>query len=385
VNHYDLVVIGAGLGGCSFVAALEQLGYQGRIALVEAGRGPGGRTASRRSRTDPRWCINHGAPAINLSESLPAAVDRLLEPLRREGTLQRVVNHEVAIDANGHVVAVDPSFTSKGTFPGEWWAGSPIMASVCEGLLEHSSDRLESHFGTRVRWLSRTPEHWTLSDQSEDWQLKAKRLVLGGNLLAHPRSLAMLQWSDVPLRSAVPKGDDPELDAVLTTLEASASTVRWNLMLDLGDVAIETPALPWQIWLTQDAQTRWGVERIVLHRQADSRLGLVAHGLHNGATIDPITQPVLLDSEAKRLKGVLPELLVHWPALCKALESAQSMGVMRWGAAQPLNHPVPSHLQWCPKSAVGFCGDWIEGPYFGTGEGAIRSGVALAEQLTADS
>jgi hypothetical protein len=33
-----------------------------------------------------------------------------------------------------------------------------------------------------------------------------------------------------------PKGVDPELDAVLTTLEASASTVRWNLMLDLGDV-----------------------------------------------------------------------------------------------------------------------------------------------------
>jgi predicted NAD/FAD-dependent oxidoreductase len=61
------------------------------------------------------------------------------------------------------------------------------------------------------------------------------------------------------------------------------------------------------------------------------------------------------------------------------------MGVMRWGAAQPLNHPVPSHLQWCHQSAVGFCGDWIEGPHFGTGEGAIRSGVALAERLTADS
>ena len=381
MNHYDLVVIGAGLGGCSLLASLEKLGYQGRVALVEAGRGPGGRTASRRSRTDPKWCINHGAPAIKLSESLPSAVDGLLEPLRDAGTLQRVENHEVAIDANGHVVAVDPAFPS----PGEWWTGRPVMASVCEGLLGQSSSKLESHFNTRVRWLNRTAEHWTLCDQSEDWQLKAKRLVLSGNLLAHPRSLAMLQWNDVPLRSAVPKGDDPELDAVLTTLEASASTVRWNLMLDLGDVAFETPALPWQIWLTPDAQTRWGVERIVLHRQTDARLGLVAHGLHNGATIDPSTQPALLESEAKRLGDVLPELLVHWPALCKALESARSMGVMRWGAAQPLNHPVTSHLQWCRQSTVGFCGDWIEGPHFGTGEGAIRSGVALAERLTTDS
>ena len=93
----------------------------------------------------------------------------------------------------------------------------------------------------------------------------------------------------------------------------------------------------------------------------------------------------LLESEEKRLGDVLPELLVQWPALCKALESAQSMGMMRWGAAQPLNHPVPSHLQWCRQSAVGFCGDWIEGLHFGTGEGAIRSGAALAERLTIDS
>ena len=381
MNHYDLVVIGAGLGGCSLLAALEKLGYQGRVALVEAGRGPGGRTASRRSRTDPKWCINHGAPAIKLSESLPSGVDGLLAPLRNAGTLQRVENHEVEIDPNGQVVAVDPASPSTG----EWWTGRPVMASVCEGLLGQSSSKLESHFSTRVRWLKRPSGHWMLSDQSEGWQLKAKRLVLSGNLLAHPRSLAMLQWNDVPLRTAVPKGDDPELDAVLTTLEASASTVRWNLMLDLGHVGLQTPALPWQIWLNPDAQTRWGVERIVLHRQTDARLGLVVHGLHNGATIDPSTQPVLLESEAKRLEAVLPELLLHWPALRKALKSARSMGVMRWGAAQPLNHPVPSHLQWIHQSAVGFCGDWIEGPHFGTGEGAIRSGVALAEWLTADS
>ena len=381
MNHYDLVVIGAGLGGCSLLASLEKLGYQGRVALVEAGRGPGGRTASRRSRTDPRWCINHGAPAIKLSESLPSAVDGLLEPLRNAGTLQPVVNHEVAIDANGQVVAIDPASPSTS----QWWTGRPVMASVCEGLLGQSSNKLESHFGTRVRWLKRPADHWMLSDQSEGWQLKAKRLVLSGNLLAHPRSLAMLQWNDVPLRTAVPKGVDPELDAVLTTLEASASTVRWNLMLDLGDVNLQTPALPWQIGLNPDAQKRWGVERIVLHRQTDARLGLVVHGLHNGATIDPSTQPVLLESEEKRLEAVLPELLLHWPALRKGLKSARSMGVMRWGAAQPLNHPVPSHLQWCHQSAVGFCGDWIEGPHFGTGEGAIRSGVALAERLTADS
>ena len=123
MNHYDLVVIGAGLGGCSLLSALEKLGYHGRVALVEAGRGPGGRTASRRSRTDPKWCINHGAPAIKLSESLPSGVDGLLAPLRNAGTLQRVENHEVEIDPNGQVVAVDPASPSTG----EWWTGRPCL------------------------------------------------------------------------------------------------------------------------------------------------------------------------------------------------------------------------------------------------------------------
>jgi predicted NAD/FAD-dependent oxidoreductase len=46
------------------LASLEKLGYQGRVALVEAGRGPGGRTASRRSRTDPS-----GASTMELQRS----------------------------------------------------------------------------------------------------------------------------------------------------------------------------------------------------------------------------------------------------------------------------------------------------------------------------
>ncbi|MGA0022769.1 MAG: NAD(P)-binding protein, partial [Vulcanococcus sp.] len=44
----DLAVIGAGVGGCALAAALRQQGWLGSMALLEIGRGPGGRTATRR-------------------------------------------------------------------------------------------------------------------------------------------------------------------------------------------------------------------------------------------------------------------------------------------------------------------------------------------------
>tara|TARA_Y200000002_G_scaffold57696_1_gene43000 strand:+ start:2218 stop:2442 length:225 start_codon:yes stop_codon:yes gene_type:complete len=49
------------------------------------------------------------------------------------------------------------------------------------------------------------------------------------------------------------------------------------------------------------------------------------------------------------------------PVVSAALQQATPLGVMRWVASRPLNHPLPAELQWCPTSAVGFCGDWIEG------------------------
>ena len=81
---------------------------------------------------------------------------------------------------------------------------------------------------------------------------------------------------------------------------------------------------------------------------------------------------------------LLPELLQALPVVLAAVNQATPLGVMRWGASRPLNNHLPQELQWCPTSAVGFCGDWIAGPGFGRAEGAISSGVNLAEQLHAD-
>ena len=151
--------------------------------------------------------------------------------------------------------------------------------------------------------------------------------MLSGSLLAHPRSLKMLAWDDVPLRSAVAEGVDADLDAALRLLQHSQAEVRWNLMVDLGVLALNGEQLPAQIWLDNDAKTHWKVERLVLQPQSDGRWGLVVHGLDSGQAITPDSQGHLLAQEKQRLLELLPELLQALPVVSEALNQATPLGV----------------------------------------------------------
>ena len=382
MTEVDLAVIGAGLSGCSLIGRLQQLGSDLTIALIEAGRGPGGRAATRRRREQSSWLLNHGAPGFALSGSFPESMEELLAPLRSAGVLQRDDRAVLSLDAQA---GLSPANWPEACPDGGWWHGIPCMASICEALLDTAGSlQLSRQFETRVRWLERRQDHWLVQNEDRSWCLRAKRLVLSGTLLAHPRSLKMLAWNDVPLRSAVEEGVDVGLDTALSLLQHSQAEVRWNLMVDLGELALNGEKLPAQIWLNDAAKARWKVERLVLQPQSDGRWGLVVHGLDSGEAITPQSQSRLLAQQQQRLLNLLPELLQALPVVSAALEQATPLGVMRWGASRPLNNPLPPELQWCPTSGVGFCGDWIEGPGFGRAEGAILSGVNLAEQLHAD-
>ena len=367
----DLAIVGAGLAGCALTQCLGRSGFDGSTLLIEAGRGPGGRASSRRHRSDPIWRLDHGAPALNFTAPPQGAIAELLHPLLDQGVL--VEEHRQLVWLDGAAQQID------GPPQGLSYAGSPTMASVCESLLAQAPGRHQSVFGCRLRWLERSSGRWLLANAERTELFAAKRLVLTGTLLAHPRSLAMLAWGEPPLRTAVPIGADPQLDAALQAIAGIEASVRWNWMLALP--AAQISDLPRQVWLNDEAQQRWGIERLVLQLQSDGRLGLVVHGLDDGQSITPQSQPALLRHHEQRLRSALPVLLQPWPQLQQALEQAESYGVMRWGAAVPTAGGLPAELQWCSKSSVGFAGDWIEGPGYGCGEGALRSAVALAEQL----
>ena len=367
----DLAIVGAGLAGCALTRCLGSNGFEGSILLLEAGRGPGGRASSRRHRGDSIWRLDHGAPALNFSAAPQGALAALLQPLLDQGVLVEEQRPLVWLDGEAQRIDGSPQGIS--------YAGAPTMASVCEALLEQAPVRHQSVFACRLRWLERSSGRWLLANAERTEVFAAKRLVLTGTLLAHPRSLAMLAWGETPLREAVPRGADRQLDSALEFIAGIDASVRWNLMLALP--AAEIRGLPRQIHLNAVAQQRWGIERLVLQPQSDGRLGIAVHGLDDGRSITPESQPALLRHHEQRLRSALPEVLRSWPELQRALGQAESYGVMRWGAAVPTTGGLPAHLQWCPKSSVGFAGDWINGPGYGCGEGAFRSAIALAEQL----
>ena len=368
----DLVVIGAGLSGCALVAALNNRGWSGTIQILEAGRGPGGRCATRRRRDDLLWRLDHGSPVLSFHAEPCGELRRLMTSLEQRGVVRVDLDPVVGLDHHGEVVAPPDHPLLRGPR----WRGIPTMASVAETLLRNGGDAVDTCFGERIQGLSRVDESWVFPGG-----LRSARLVLSGTLLAHPRSLAMLGWSDVPLREAVPAGHDSVLDEALDWIAGLNASIRWNLMLEFP--AVDPGPLPRQIWLTPRAQEQSGVERLVLQRQQQGHLGLVMHGLDDGALITPESQPQLLNVQEQRLLSVLPDLLKPWPTLQRQLSSVHSLGVMRWGAAQPLEAGLPNALQWCRQAQVGFCGDWIEGPGFGMAEGALQSGLDLAELIAA--
>lgn len=364
-QRVDLAIIGAGLSGCGLVAALRARGFGGSILVLEAGRGAGGRASTRRRRDDPLWRLDHGSPTLSFSQQPQAALAALLEPLIAQGVLVPDRGEVVGLAlGSGAVQLVAPP--EHPLLSGPRWRGLPTMAAVAEALLAAGGGATTTRFGGRIRTLEHGPQGWRL-----DQTIRARTLVLSGTLLAHPRSLALLGWPEVPLRRALPEGEDPRLDQALRAIAAMQASVRWNLMLELpAQASSVVAAVPRQIWLTPQAQQHFGVERLVLQRQRDGRLGLVVHGLDGGTA-----------NAAAKQSELLPELLSPWPDLQASLAQAQELGVMRWGAAQPIAPGLAPPLQWCARSRVGFCGDWIAGPGFAMAEGAFQSALDLADQL----
>ena len=81
---YDLLIIGGGISACVFASKYLQNNNTNKIALIEAGRGLGGRSSTRISKRFKGWKLNHGAPNLNITNSkanlqLKNYIDELIE------------------------------------------------------------------------------------------------------------------------------------------------------------------------------------------------------------------------------------------------------------------------------------------------------------------
>ena len=65
---YDLLIIGGGISACVFASQYLRNNISKKIALIEVGRGLGGRSSSRISKKFKGWKLNHGSPNFNISK-----------------------------------------------------------------------------------------------------------------------------------------------------------------------------------------------------------------------------------------------------------------------------------------------------------------------------
>ena len=390
----ELAIVGAGVAGCALAAQLRRQGWYGSINLLEIGRGPGGRAATRRSRRDPALAINHGAPLFNITGSPPPG---LLAPLQQGEWIQPFTGAIQGLDGAG-----------SGFHAGTLWQGAGGMEQLSRGLLTLAAEaapeagETQLHSGTLVRRLEPLPggEGWRLHGDGDVLLLECRWLVLSGTLLAHPRCRAVFGWPEVPLQAAAEALGDAQLLEAAARLAAIDSTASSNLLLTLpAELAGDWLALPWRVLqLSTAAQERWGLRRVSLQPLADGRCAVVAESSPAFATAHRHVYGSR--SSAAQLLGAAPDPAQETAtieALQHALEQVVDLSctdadadaqLMRWGAAFPLaagtgaaTAGLPADLQLCPASRVGFCGDAIAGPGFGRVEGALRSAEALAAQL----
>jgi predicted NAD/FAD-dependent oxidoreductase len=383
----SLGVIGAGVAGCALAAALRRGGWRGWIGLWEAGRGPGGRAATRRSRRDPNLAIDHGAPLFNIGAT-PAPT--VLAPLRNGGWIEPWSGPSADLDGDGRLSqpSRDPLLA------GELWHGCGGMDRLAHGLLELAEQHgpVERHWGHRVRRLERRAAGgWRLCNDEGEQLAEVDWLAISGSLLAHPRARELLGWPEVPLQEVAAATEDLNLQAAVAAMGETTWRPRLNLLLVSGAERAELwQQLPFRLLACgPEAQERWNLRRLIVQPLMDGRWSVVVHSSEAFAERRlPLLSTAAGEAATRReLADQLAALLTTWisPEEGAAAIAAAEAQLMRWGAAFPGPPGLDHALALCPASRIGFCGDYLAGEGFGRVEGALRSAESLAQRLLAIS
>lgn len=386
-----IAIIGGGVSACSLAALLCRRGEPADgIGLWEAGRGPGGRATTRRSRHDPLWQIDHGASLFNICRP---PVPELLPPLLEGGWVEPWQDPIAILNGAGEL---RPRRESDPLLRGDRFRGRSGMDNLCQGLLALTGGAIQTHWQTLVRDLDRQGDRWLLKDANGETLAEAERLLLTGTLLAHPRSRLTFGWPAPPLQVLAERLQDPGLNHALAAIAALRFEARSTLLLRVpAEEADPWLNLPFRLLdFDPSAQQRWGLWRLCNQPLPDGTCAVVVHSSATfaaehlsvygarsamarqlGLTPRPEEEQQVIQALAASLDDVMA---LWWPHRASGRGERQ---LMRWGAAFPLPKGLPPDLCWNAELKLGFCGDFIDGPGFGRVEGAMRSAEELASRL----
>jgi photolyase PhrII len=321
-----VAVVGGGIGGLACARTLHDHGFAVRV--FDKGRGPGGRSATRRV---DELAFDHGAQYFTARSAL---FQRCVERWREMGLVAEW-RAEIAVHEGGALRGA-----AEGT---RRFVAVPRMSALAAQL---GAD-LDVRYGVRVGRFEREGARWRLEDE-------------------HGEGLG--SWDAIVVNAPAPQA--AALLAPVPALAARAAAVEMTPCIAAMVAFEDAPALAFGgAFVNGDPVLSWVAD----NASKPGRSPRPAWTLHatpewSRAHFDApreIQADMLVQAFARSFGCALPRI-VHLDA-------------HRWAHAIP-REPHPESCLWDAEQLVAACGDWCGGPRI---EGAYLSGVAAAGRLLA--
>jgi len=214
---YDLLIIGGGISACVFASKYLKNNITKKIALIEIGRGLGGRSSTRISKRYKGWKLNHGSPNFNITNSNNNL-------LLKNYIYELIENKFIKIDdSDRFFLNEDPNLTTikESEFScGVNYLSLDSMSQLSQKIIDSNNlkEKINFFFETLIIDLKFDDQVWVLTSKNGD-KFKSKYLICSTNLLLHKRSLKILNTNQIPLRKAIPVNNNKEIDLLLNYLD----------------------------------------------------------------------------------------------------------------------------------------------------------------------
>ena len=378
-NIYDLVVIGGGISSSTFITNILKEGFKGKIAVVEAGRGLGGRCSTRYSYKDKKLALNHGCPNFNVRYSVKNnTLNNLITELLDKNLIKSLENSFFELDDNFKF----SNSNDNDFYLGDVYTSTSNMSKLVENIinLHNSKNQIDFYFETLIVKLNFNSKLWNIFS-NKNKKIIGKFLVCSSNLLLHKRSLEILNVSKIPLREAIVK-KNIKLDEIINLTNKQKYIKRINFLIfarrDFALQGIFDRDIVHFIF-NENLQKEIGFERIIVQKQFDNSLGIVVHTRNIESTINKDEQEdkkYLYQYVSNKLNAFLLKNRIISENLL-----LEDISIMNWRASQPIGQGIPERLQLCEEYNIGFCGDWFQNEGYGSVLGAIFSGLKLSNKF----
>jgi len=377
---YDLLIIGGGISACVFASKYLQNNISKKIALIEVGRGLGGRSSTRVSKKFKGWKLNHGAPNFNISQ--------IKDNLLLKNYIDELLNNKFIKIDDSELISLGEKTKLESIKKSQFYCGDSYlslfsMGELSQKIIEFSDlrGRFDSFFETLIVDLKFNDNEWTLTSKNGD-KFKSKYLICSTNLLLHKRSLKILKLNQIPLRKAIPKNHNKKIDLLLDFLNKQSFIPRLTFLIYTNENYSYKDFYSKKcrhFYLNKSLENKYKFERVIFQLQEDKKLGIVVHTKNDNFINAYIN--------AKDEKFFKQKIFANFNKLfsnnisINQLTGDEGISIMKWRASQPSGCGVPLSLQLNSKYRIGFCGDWFEGLGFGRIEGSILSALILEEKI----